>query len=323
MVKVGIPRALLYYNYFPKWKTFFESLGAEVVVSDETTKHILNEGVKTAVDETCLPVKLFYGHVLNLKGRVDFLFMPRMVSVARNEYTCPKFLGLPDMIRQTVSELPPFIEPCVNMRKHSRQYMREIYRIGTLFSSNPCKIYKAYVAACQEQKKYQNLMIEGFTPYESLNILSGKMVREKKQPGELNIALIGHGYNIYDRYVSMNMIDKLQKMNICVLTPEMVPRHFIEKQAEKLPKDMFWTYGKQIIGSTYSFMENPRIDGIIQMTAFGCGPDSLVAELMEREAVRRKTVPFMLLTIDEHTGEAGLVTRIEAFLDMVRRKEVV
>lgn len=323
MVKVGIPRALLYYNYFPKWKTFFESLGAEVVVSEETTKQILDEGVKAAVDETCLPVKLFYGHVLNLKGRVDFLFMPRMVSVARKEYTCPKFLGLPDMIRQTVAELPPFIEPCVDIRNHSRQYMREIYRIGTLFSSNPYKIHKAYLAACREQKKYENLMTEGFTPYEALNILSAKQVKEKKQPGELNIALIGHGYNIYDRYASMNMIDKLHEMGIRVLTSDMVPYHFIEQEAGNLSKDMFWTYGKQIMGAAYSFMKDPKIDGIIQMTAFGCGPDSLVAELMEREAVRRKTVPFMLLIIDEHTGEAGLMTRIEAFLDMVRRKEVV
>ena len=83
--KVGIPRALFYYQYYPLWKTFFEELGAEIVLSDRTTKSIMDEGSKTCVDEACLPIKIFHGHVMNIKDKVDYLFIPRFTSVSRNE----------------------------------------------------------------------------------------------------------------------------------------------------------------------------------------------------------------------------------------------
>lgn len=71
--KVGIPRALFYYKFYPFWTTFFNELGVETVVSEKTTKKILDDGVKSCVDEACLAIKVFYGHVLNLKDRVDYL----------------------------------------------------------------------------------------------------------------------------------------------------------------------------------------------------------------------------------------------------------
>lgn len=106
MVKVGIPRGLFYYYFFPLWCDFFHNLGAEVVLSQPTNKKILNRGVSLAVDEACLPVKLFYGHVVDLADKVDYLFLPRLVSTAQKEYICPKFMGLPDMIKAADIKLP-------------------------------------------------------------------------------------------------------------------------------------------------------------------------------------------------------------------------
>jgi predicted nucleotide-binding protein (sugar kinase/HSP70/actin superfamily) len=93
--KVGIPRGLFFYQYYPLWKTFFEELGAEITVSDYTNKKILDDGVKTCIDEACLAVKIFYGHVINLKDKVDCIFIPRFTSISKNEYICPKFGSLP------------------------------------------------------------------------------------------------------------------------------------------------------------------------------------------------------------------------------------
>lgn len=90
-LKIGIPQALLYYEYFPLWKNFLECLGAEVIISGPTTKEILDLGVRSAISEICFPVKVFYGHVMSLKDRVDYLFIPRMVCVEKNVYFCPKF----------------------------------------------------------------------------------------------------------------------------------------------------------------------------------------------------------------------------------------
>ncbi|MEA2086489.1 MAG: acyl-CoA dehydratase activase-related protein, partial [Candidatus Caldatribacteriota bacterium] len=116
-LRIGLPQALLYYEYFPLWKNFLEGLGVEVINSGPTTKEILDLGVKSAISEVCFPVKVFYGHVMSLKDRVDYLFIPRLVCVEKGAYFCPKFLGLPDMVKSSLSPLPPLIEPTIDIRK--------------------------------------------------------------------------------------------------------------------------------------------------------------------------------------------------------------
>jgi Uncharacterized protein conserved in bacteria len=119
-IRIGIPRALMYYEYFAVWKTFFESLGAEVIESDKTAKDIFDAGIKAAVNDLCLPVKLFHGHVLNLAGKADFIFIPRLKSVKKGEYICPKISGLPELVKFSLPGLPPIIDAEVNLRKSAR-----------------------------------------------------------------------------------------------------------------------------------------------------------------------------------------------------------
>ncbi|MCX5642886.1 MAG: acyl-CoA dehydratase activase-related protein [Candidatus Omnitrophica bacterium] len=97
---IGIPRGLLYYKYFPLWKAFFEKLNYRVVESEKTNTGTLKEGSRYAIDEICIPLKVYYGHVVNLTGKeIDYLFVPRYISITSGTYMCPKFLGLPDLIR--------------------------------------------------------------------------------------------------------------------------------------------------------------------------------------------------------------------------------
>ena len=63
---IGIPRAMSYYNYFPFWYGFFNSLDIEIVLSAPTTKKTISDGASLVVTETCLPVKVYVGHILNL-----------------------------------------------------------------------------------------------------------------------------------------------------------------------------------------------------------------------------------------------------------------
>jgi len=62
-------------------------------------------------------------------------------------------------------------------------------------------------------------------------------------------------------------------------------------------------------------------DGVIGIMTFGCGPDSLMMDTVRRQAAREGTTPFMSLILEEHTAEAGVVTRLEAFLDMIYRRK--
>lgn len=105
-------------------------------------------------------------------------------------------------------------------------------------------------------------------------------------------------------------------MGCRVVLPEMLDPAEIETEAATIPKRVFWTLGRKMVGSALAMEKSRRIDGIIYIACFGCGPDSLIGEIIQHQV---KNTPFMLITIDEHTGEAGLVTRLEAFCDMLRR----
>ncbi|UNC92515.1 acyl-CoA dehydratase activase-related protein [Candidatus Contubernalis alkaliaceticus] len=333
MTVIGIPRSLLYYNYYPAWKCFFEELGAEIILSDKTTKNILDSGVKVAVDETCLPVKLFFGHVQNLKEKkIDYMFIPRVVSVEKKRYLCPKFLGLPNMVTNLIKDLPPILHLDIDLSKKSKGYYREIYDVGKLFSSNPVKIALAYKKSIKKLQEYQKQLLFGVTPMECLQSLEemgeypqdGKIVEDGEKSGfgrvtnTLKIAVLGHSYNLNDSYISMDIFKKLQGMGVEILTTEMLSHSAQSSGASKLRKDMFWTFGKEIIGSAYYLLNKGIVDGVVLVVSFGCGPDSLVGELIERIYKRERTLPLLFLTLDEHSGEAGVLTRLEAFIDMIR-----
>ena len=318
-VKVGIPRALLYYYYYPLWRTFFEELGAEVVLSSPSTKGVLTEGLKYAVDEVCLPVKLTFGHVLDLAGKVDLIFLPRLISVKKAEYICPKFLGLPDMIRR-LAGIPPLIDVNIDRYKSNNDICLAVKEVGRLFTHNHFKIWLAYRRSLKVHRRYFRLLELGLMPAEALAVLKDRVKNEPlPEPEKITVALIGHPYNIHDPYVSMNIIGRLRTLGANVITAECLPEKTAGSYASRLPKKLFWTLGQRMMGAALYYLERPDLSGMIHVAAFGCGPDSMTGELIERRA-RAMGMPFLSLTLDEHTGEAGVITRLEAFLDMVSWK---
>ena len=97
-MKVGIPRALLFYKNEKLWTKFFDELGIEYIISPETNKEIIENGSKYAIDETCLPIKIFLGHVDYLKDKCDYVFIP-VIKTAQNTETCLNFRAQFDLIR--------------------------------------------------------------------------------------------------------------------------------------------------------------------------------------------------------------------------------
>lgn len=310
-VTVGIPRALLYYYYYPQWKTFFNRLGVKTVVSRETTRGLLEKGLKSTVDEACLPVKLAVGHVLDLKDRVDYIFLPRIVSTARREYICPKFLGFPDMVRNNIVDLPPLIDYKMDLYRKGSSMYNLFYAVGRYFTRNPARIYMAYQASLKSLHSHYRDMEAGYLPVEMGD-------KHTQRECDVTIAVIGHPYNIYDRYISMNMLKRLRDYGAKVVTADNLPEYVLRAEAEKLPKQLFWTLNQRMVGAAFYYFNRPEVDGLIHVASFGCGPDSMTGELIERFARRCSRKPLLSLTIDEHTGEAGMVTRLEAFMDMVR-----
>ncbi|HQA08358.1 MAG TPA: acyl-CoA dehydratase activase-related protein [Syntrophomonadaceae bacterium] len=316
MIKVGIPHSLFYFYYYPLWKTFFEELGAQVVRSHPTSRLTVDQGVRLAVDEACFPIKVYFGHVKELADRgVDYLFVPRLVSVEPKSYICPKFMGLPDMIRACISHLPPLIDITVDVSKTDKFLHKDIIRVGRIFGASSKSIRAAYQKGLQELRFCRALATQGLTPQEAIRVWEGDQAPEVG-PERLRLGVLGHGYSLYDGVISMNLIQHLRTLGCRAILAEHVDPGVIEIHAATLCKRVFWTLGRNMVGSALHFDQDEQIDGIVYLACFGCGPDSLIGEIIERRIVNK---PFIMLTVDEHTGEAGMITRLEAFVDMIER----
>jgi predicted nucleotide-binding protein (sugar kinase/HSP70/actin superfamily) len=319
-MRVGIPKGLFYHYYYPLWKTFFQDLGAKVVTSSSTNRRTVERGIESAVDEACFPIKVYYGHVRELcHQELDYIFIPRLVSVEPKSYICPKFMGLPDMIRLGVTELPKIIDITVDVSKTDRLLKMDIIRVGQIFTNNKNRIKEAYQHGQDELHRCRKICQDGYNISEAIRLWDGEKI-VLPSTYNLNIGVLGHGYSLYDQTISMNLIDRLRKMECRVQVVENLDRNAIEIKAAQIPKRVFWTLGRKAVGSALLMEAQKEIDGIIYLACFGCGPDSMIGEVIERKI---KAKPFMMITIDEHTGEAGMVTRLEAFCDMLYRRRVV
>jgi predicted nucleotide-binding protein (sugar kinase/HSP70/actin superfamily) len=317
-MKVGIPGGLLYYRYGRLWNSFLLALGAEVVESGETTRSILTSGVSKAENESCLPVKVFYGHVLALKGKVDALFVPRLVSVKKRTHTCPKMLGLPDMARAAVGEGLPIISPTIDFQSGLWHNYRAVYSLGRIFTSDPLRIFGAGIKAWREHGLYLERLTLGLDHRGALHGEAGRPLCEGR---ELRIGVIGHHYNVYDTFTTMSLLERLGSMGVDVVTADMVPERLRDEELKRLPKEIYWSYEQEIAGAILACTRHQLVDGIIFMISFPCGPDSIIRVLCEQENKAMGNVPMLTLVMDEHTGEGGFLTRIEAFVDMLRRKK--
>ncbi|HWR43827.1 acyl-CoA dehydratase activase-related protein [Sporomusa sp.] len=300
-VRIGLPRGLLYYEYGSLWKNFFEALGAQVVVSDETTKEMLTTG--GVLDEVCLPLKVYVGHAASLAGKADCLFVPRVVSVARQMYTCPKMMGLPDLIRSNLSNIPELIDTNVSLRQRSGSLFDSVISTGYRLGQSKVASLGAWYWAWRQAGVKQPVVID-------IPGLPADAVR---------VGLIGHSYLIQDKFISMNARDKLTAMGMAVITPDQVPARQAQLAARNLDKEIYWSYCHHLAGTSLALINEKAVDGLIFMTSFSCGPDSMICEMIKRKA-EAGSIPFMLLNLDEHTAEAGFLTRLEAFADMLKRR---
>ena len=320
MVKVGIPRALLYYQYYPMWQSFFEGLGAEVIVSPPTTQATLAAGSSRVVADTCLPVKAFCGHVLALVDKCDYIFIPALRSVKSRIYNCSKFLGLPDMTRAVIPECPPILDIDIDINKGKRKLYQAIYKLGRPFSWNPLQVRRAALAAWQAHREYKELMVnEGLSPPQAIARISGAET-PPPNPARAAIALVGHPYLLYEELINHRLTHRLEQAGYRVLAPEMLTAEQLETAITRLTGRPYWTYEEEVVGAGGHYLES-GVDGVIGIMAFGCGPDSLMMNMVQRQAIKLRTTPFMSLTLEEHTAEAGVMTRLEAFLDMIQRRK--
>ena len=298
-MKIGIPRGLLYDQFHPFFNHFFLELGAELVISPPTNKSILDDGVKYCIDEACLPVKVFHGHVAAVRDKCDALLIPRIMQLYKGEFICPKFCGLPEMVKSSIPEMPPIISQPIYATSEKRLY-RWALDAGGYVTRDRSAIKKAFHLAISKQRLHTTgINDQGYA---------------------IKIALAGHPYNLYDDFINKNVKNKLNKLGVGVMTEETVDRALIDQGIEALYKKPFWTFARKTYGFLAHAAESNAVNGIVYISSFACGIDSVIVELIRD---RIGDFPFMVLKMDEHTGEAGMDTRIEAFVDMLERSKPI
>lgn len=306
-MKIGIPRAFLYYKYHVLWETFFEELGIEYIVSPETNKDILKRGTMHAIDESCLSSKIYTGHVDYLIDKCDYIFIPRVATLGSHKDTvCSKFQAIYDVINNTYREKDlKILYYSIDVINKDTE-LKAFLKMGKFLGKKKVQIMKAYYIAKQAEKTAK--MIE---------INNQNNLFKSDNP---KILIVSHPYNIYDEYVGKPITNTLKELGCEPILACVVDEKQARDRAKKISKTLPWTFNKELVGAIDIYKD--KVDGIILASSFPCGPDSLVNEMIIR---RFKGKPIINLTLDGQEGTAGLETRLESFVDIIkiRKNEVV
>jgi len=317
---VGIPRGLIYYHYPALIKTFFESLGAKVQLSKTSTRKLLHDGLKISSDEECFSCKLFYGHVINLKDKVDFLFLPQFHSNHKFLVKCPKFVGIPDVIKAIFPDLPEIIGGYHSRpkRRHRTLHLFWLFmKAGWKITKRPGKILWAIMQARKKHRQFKHKAVWSETKLHQWEVQPPL----ERGPEQVKVALLGHSYVLNDPVLSFSLVKRLKEMNVAVITSEEMPEEIINKQMQKLHSTLYFEEERKIVGTALYFLESGTIDGLLQLIPFPCGPSAISSEIILRHAKKRPEFPVIQLVVDDNTGEAGFLTRLEAFVMTMKRKK--
>lgn len=298
---IGIPKAFLYYKYSLLWKTFFEELGIDFIVSPDTDKNIINKGITYAIDESCLPTKIYLGHVEWLIDKCDYILVPRISNYGNFGTVCTKFEAIYDVVKNT------FRDKNINLlyynidEKNSENEFRAFLKMGRFLGKKRTSCLRAYLLAKQAEKTS-----------ELMNI---KYQEELLKQTNIKILIISHAYNIEDKYIGYPIIKYLKEMGVTPIMGNVVNKKEAIANSTTISKTLPWTFNKELVGSVVMYKD--KVDGIILISSFPCGPDSLVNEILIR---RIKDKPIINLILDGQEGNAGIETRLESFLDIIKFK---
>ncbi|MCD6216885.1 hypothetical protein J7L05_03365 [bacterium] len=318
MARAGIPLALENWTYLPLFKSFLEGLGQKVIINAPTNRALVELGSKAIVDETCLPCKIEAGAALTLDSEVDFLFIPRLVSLKKGVTNCPKMIAMPDLLRNRCKM--DIMDPLVDIRRDKKSLIRAVRETGEKFNPDGHQVYKAWYKALYTYHHYKHLLRSHLTPREANAVLNGEnLVQPKPVKNQIKIALVGHNYNLNDQFTSFDIVSRLRKEGAFVYTPDSISERIINRMNRMLEKEIFWIHERKLFGAAMYYIYRERVDGIIAITSFNCGTSAVTFEFINHESEKMR-VPIMHLVVDEHTQEAGLLTRIEAFMSLIKWK---
>ena len=296
-IKVGIPRALLYYRYGVLWKKFFENLNCNVVLSPETNREILELGINNTIDESCLSYKIYVGHVMYLSKICDYILISRVCDYGKKDKVCTRVNGTYDDIKHKIPEnqILDYDIECTKLKFPILGFIK----MGLKITKNPIKIIYSYFKAKDKQRKYD---------INQANYEKNKLSKNNKK-----ILILSHFYNIQDKFISKYITNYLEDNNIIPIYSNKLDRKITKDFSLYFSNTLYWKYSKEMIGSLY--YTKKMIDGIIFISTYPCGIDSLVNNLA---ILKNKDIPILNLVIDENITELSLETKLESYIDILK-----
>ena len=304
---IGIPRALHSLEWGVFWAHLFSELGFPVLLSPKTTNKLAFLGVETVVSEVCFPIKVYHGHVRYLMDRAQYLFLPNVVNTPVPKpdeigYFCPLVQSSQYMCRSALNIADErIIRPTLYLREDPANLVFAFEKsLPAGLKPRRVELERAIFKALARQMEFRRKLIE-----------TGEEIIQGIDPAEPVWIVTGRPYNLYDDRLNLQLGKQLAKLGIKAL-----PMDLVSSDSEDMSdfKGMFWGLGARIIRTAKRILRTPNWYGA-HLTNFSCGADSFI-EHFYRHMLRDK--PSLILELDEHSAVAGLLTRVEAYRNVVK-----
>jgi predicted CoA-substrate-specific enzyme activase len=304
---IGIPRMLYVNDYLPFWRTFFSELGYRVVLSERTNRTLINQALEATVAETCFPAKVALGHIQDLLDKqADILFIPSFIRFSssqdqsKNEQACPYAQAMPYIAKTSINfGRTKTIEPVLHMQDE-RHFNKSMQVLGKLLGKSRTEITRAAQRGQLAQKGFLHAVEE-----------RGREALSRITPLEKALVLVGRNYNTCDPGTNLGLPSKIRDLGVQAIPMDYLPLHRVDLSGYE---NMYWRSGRKILAAARFIREHPNLYPVY-ITNFGCGPDSFITHFFQEEMGDK---PFLQIEIDEHSADAGAITRIEAFLDSLK-----
>lgn len=297
-VKIGIPRTIYYYNEGKFLKYFLEELNFVVEISPPTNKEIKELGMKYASDEMCSSLKIFLGHVAYLQDKCDYILNIRLDNCGLYDQGCTNYIATYDLINNLFSK--NILNITIDHYNYRTLY-KELLQLFNTFDIDKKQIKNAYlfskIKVSKEKKK--NVILN-----------TNKLYLEKTK-----VLLVGHEYNLYDEYIGGNIVKYLDNYNIEVIYSTLFDKEKLKDLSKIYSNDMYFKSGRESLGACILARNN--ISGIIFLTSFPCGPDSLTNEYI----MRKIDLPYLNLIVDDIDNDTGIETRLESFIYILEQEK--
>jgi len=301
---VGVSLSLMTNSLYPFYHRFLTSLGFTVILPDSPD----DAGIERRRAPFCYPVELAHGFILNLIAKKpDYILLPHVRATPLKKgrlpsTTCPLIQGEPYVLRRTfqddLSGIPVLV-PVLDMPESYADSEKEMLLLGKKLGAGRAATQSAFQAAVQEQQEF----VAG------LKETGRKALLQAEVSSLPTVVLFGRSYNAFASFAHMGIPHKFASRGIMV-----IPYDMLDTDRDEPVPAMHWAAGMGILKAARVVKQNPRLFGCY-ITNFSCGPDSFIINYF-RETMGEK--PSLTLELDSHTADAGIDTRIEAFLDIVK-----